>query len=734
MGLERSIYNSSITIPTLTDSLSTQYQTQLHSLKHFCVDVPGLQLESIFNSLLVLLSLEHIKPPSVSDVPQNDPIFNDKRLLFDYPLNLTLKQHVSSNTALVPVNTNEENIPPPNEISPPRVALDLPSSILDLSNYSVLEPLSRDVILQAITSHRLTHPHIHMYHHKLTNLLVVAMYSGYSDDLQAGKCSWSTHTHSKVGFNNYLKYVAHMVSSTVDAAVEKDIELKNAIEKEREAILEAKMKALEEKQAVEKQESESKQSSAKGGKKSGPTSAKKSPMGKKPVSGIQTPSSKEDLGLEIGLPQFKKRTLYTGYDIGDRVLLSEGSFSRVFTSDGVLVTSEKVQFVEGPISHRVSLTDCDIMLSAVVCQSVNPIPPSQPQPIATDDEEEQTTNKEVEIPNPIPQPPECVLFSAFEGSIGNNLTLSLSHYGPQGNGMLPVEPKSAKLLEKIEQRPDSSKESRPPSQQGGKLSKKQLEEQQRLLEQQQAMEIKLAKEKEEVMIKVNAEKQAIACRNKHQQLSLSTVHDLHVVCSTITDTLEDGKASVLITQEYTTSSSQTETNTLSTEASRVCLSDGSVIKHMTDKAISILCSDGTVYTTASNTSQYDALFSSDDEIFTDTQQGDVIGKTMSSTKVSFIDDLVEGKDGRSHKESPLPHETLWIVTNPDGTRHLMKYILVPQSSENQDQTENVEEANEGSEKTDGKKDDVWKIETAPLESFNTYTATDPDTKEVSIEL
>ena len=256
---------------------------------------------------------------------------------------------------------------------------------MSLANYTVLESLTLPVIHQIVSNVRHTHPYLRLYHHKLTGSLVVAMYSGYTNDtLSAGEYSWNEHVHTRVGFSNYLKYVQSRVGRDVDNALEEDEEKREEVEESRKTMLEAKKKELEEKQAAAKKESESKQSSAKGGKKT--DSAKKSSAGKKSAlaSGAQTPASAAELELITSLPQFTERTLYTGYDIGDTVLLSMGVVGKAFTNDGVCIVNEKRQVVDGPVARRVSLIDSHISLSALCIQSQSPqAPPTPPDPVST---------------------------------------------------------------------------------------------------------------------------------------------------------------------------------------------------------------------------------------------------------------------------------------------------------------------------------------------------------------
>ena len=257
-----------------------------------------------------------------------------------------------------------------------------------------------------------------------------------------------------------------------------------------------------------------------------------------------------------------------------------------------------------------------------------------------------------------------------------------------------MEPKSAKVLEKIELqcRPDSSKDSRPPSQQaGGKVSKKQQEEQQKLLEQQKALEERLEKEREEVVAKLKREKIMIGCRNKHQQLNLSTQYGLHINCSIIANSLEDDTAgSVIIKQEAPLAHCPPP---LSEETSRVCLPDGSVIKYMKDRTVTVLCSDGGVMRSLRSGSPYESLFETgNDEVFE--REGQASANTQ--PRVSFMENIGLAKG------VPSPADALWEVTHSDGSRCVLKYIEVSGDDDKTDESnpsENHEKPSDDDEKT-----------------------------------
>ncbi len=720
-----SLQSATLSFPPTAPSVVAQYEKQLHSLRHFnsTTGPSGLQVDTVFKALLVAMSLEHVEPPSLSCPPENGFVTPDDSLLFDYPLDIALKPQESTSTALLPVtvetNTTPAQAPPP--------LLNIPVPMLNLGDYTVLEPLTTPIMRQIIARLRHSYPYLRLHYHKLTGSLVVAMYSGHTphdSTTPTGKYLWKEHVHTRVGFSNYLKYIKDRVGSEVDMALDEDEEKREEIEEERKAIMEAKKKEMEEKQSATKKEAESKQSSAKGGKKT--DSAKKSGKKSALASGVQTPASTAELELITSLPQFTDRTLYTGYDVGDTVLLSMGVVRKAFTCDEVCLHNDQREVVEGPVTRRVSLSDQYVSLSAVSILSQAPPTPPAP-PVITQDQEQPgspsgTPTGNPEVPNPIPQPQESVLFSALEGSL-SGVTLSVSHYGPMGNGNLPVEPKSAKVLEKLELqcRPESSKDSRPPSQQGGgKLSKKQQEEQQKQLEQQKVLEERLEKEKEDVISKINKEKALIGCCNTHQQLNLSTEYGLHINCSVMAAMGEGETDSYIIKQQAPLDDCPP---LLSEETSRLCLPNGSVIKYMRDNTVTVLCSDGTVLRSLLPGSRYETLWNCgcDDEVFN--EGGQPLG---AQPRVSFIGNI------NLPKTVPAPSDALWEVTRSDGSRCVFKHIKEDEVKEerrdiegNEDKPlDNSGEGGEGEEEGAGKRLPV------PLEPLATYSATDPETNEV----
>lgn len=149
------------------------------------------------------------------------------------------------------------------------------------------------------------------------------------------------------------------------------------------------------------------------------------------------------------------------------------------------------------------------------------------------------------------QPPQGVLCSSLSATLGGYLHVSLSSFGPTGDGSLPIPPKpelSAPSTATPEQtsRPSSRKQSETPK----KLSKKDQEAQQaQLLEQQKLMEQQRKQEQERLLAvwEESCSKSLKEC--KVQELNLSTVAGLHVKCQVHT---EESSTQVVIHQDYPT--------------------------------------------------------------------------------------------------------------------------------------------------------------------------------------
>lgn len=611
--------------------------------------------------LLSLLSLEYMPPPTSNQEPPVDLTANISSLLFDHPFDIPLSKDYQEpgNAAVVSIDSDSS------VASSTKYSLSLPEKCVDLSEYKVLEPLDQNVLLQVIQRYMSTHPYIHLYHQKLTGNLVVAMYSGFHEI--PGKYQWQKHVHSRVGFNNFLSHISELVGEAVTAAAEEESQLRKDLEAQQaEMILKAKQEAT-----TPTPQPDSKSSSAKSGKKSAASSATKKGSKPPPSSATKDKESIDTGGVHVELP-IKK--LYTGYSVGDKVLLVNGTVGTAFTYDGICISVEEISFIDEPKSLSVKVLHNDILLSACFTFKSTII----------NELSEKEANENISA-NPLPQTPNSISFSAFKATLGDSLTLSVSYYGSCGNGQLPSHPKSEIELRKLEQsRPESSQSSRPSSQ-DKKLSKKQQEEQQRLQEQQHALDMK---NKEILLQKILAEEKSIHSANTHQKLCLTTSQGLHIKFSTIASDAIDQPSSTVIHQEFTKS-----TKFLPNETFRLYLDDGSVIRKMSNGSMKILCHDG-------------KLFDSCSKVLTKQSTPD----TSSTNKVSFID----------IQDSSDDLET-WLVTMPDGKRQVWRYIR------NNKEEEETEDKND--QLSEERPDTVLEYE--DLDPIRSYSIVDPNTQEVS---
>ena len=639
-------------------------------------------------------------------------------LLYDYPLDLPVA--TSSTTALVPRDSLSSDI----EESQPTLSLALPESFLSLDSYNTLEPLTRDVLITTLQSLQHTHPYISLLHHKLTSQLIIAMHTGCSGvgDKNIQTYKWTSHTHSKVGFGNYMRSIADQVGDIVSQAEIDDAILGKEIEAKCQQLLETRKASLE-----EQQKNESKPPSAKGKGKgaSAASSAKATPLNKKHTTVLlQSDTPPSDPLLDIDLPHFEERKLFVGYDIGDRILQCTGLVSSVFTPDGARITAEQSNFDEGKKTMKVSLSVEDVIMSVAMIKQDKPPSPKQKDEVLETLEEtsdESLASNPAPPPVPLKQPPSTVTLSYLEATIGQGIHLSLSHYGPKGNGCIAEVPFSTRQLAHVlSQVPPSESplaQSRLAS--SHKLTKKQQEQQQQLLEQQQILEEKLKKEKQRLLKMANKEIEAIHEKYRTQQLYLTTPDGLHIVCFSLTSS-SGTKSCVGVTQKYIRSTGSKQSDSMS----RTCLQDGSVVKKMSNGSMVLLCPDGRVYQSVPPTDmdQYrHLLISEQEEKVQPTGETDVKVPIVSTTSPS-----------PNPSAPPADKELVWILTTPTGQKYLTRRVTKPRSSS----TEHVEQdgISADASATEQDKEPDTQVQSHLLGTISVVTATDPKTKEVCITL
>lgn len=719
----------------LSPSLTTKdeqnvHLAMLHALQHHCIssDVSA----QLLNHALLVFSLEHIHLPNAASFP--GIVSNPAPLQFDHPFDITARNK-SDSVALVPYNNGSSTMQYQHE-------LDLPLCNSSLVDYTVCEPMSKGSLLQLLQTLQYTHPYLSVYNHKLTESILIVAHCGF-DGKPLHSYSWQSLAHSRVGFSNYLQYIAEQFGEDIDRAVEEDEERREALEEERERLIDARKEELEQQQMEKiKEEQEEPVTSAKGGKKSAAANAKKTPSGKKTSKldiSCTTPEPANDVtDIEVNLPKFEERKLYEAYDVGDTVLLNRGNVSLQFLSDGSQIYIEQRTRSESDTMLTVSTlynghkVSCSMIRGAVENEIV------RKQEESKEDETNITENDQC-VAAGIPQPPCGVKFASVTAEFSDSLHLSVSHFGPNGNGELPYQPiKPAILLEP--ECPDTASDSRPQSRQTPqKMNKKQLEQQQQLLEQQRKLEEQKQKEREEAQKEYNARHSALLRQNKYQQLFASTPYGLHVHCQVsvgpdIDPTIMDGSdGSMTVQQSYpikhcNTQQKKVRSNlTAFDEIKRYYLPDGSVICFMKDGSLSVLCPDGHVYQTATK-----AL----NDLYNQSQQNhdggeDVVPTvqpTFSDTKVTFANQIPM----EAHLKRSIS-DIVWVVTTPTGQRYLWKNTEIkPTDKPDNEESEGTtsEQIDSVSETPDPKM--LPQTSVVPLPSAQVFSATDPVTKQVMI--
>ena len=789
-----------VNAPSIPAEESRKAGALLHSVEHFCASAD--MSPQMLKYALILLSLESITLPNASTAPSNLSWFGagqfsaSSHLLFDHPFLIPLIQKKKSSSpedeAMVPYSEQacDFQSPPNEQVSASALEsceteatafmLDLPKPLTHLHSYCTCEYLQKDALLQMLQELvHYTHPYIIPYYHKLSRSVVIVAHTGF-DGKPIHKYGWSSQAHSKVGFQNYLKYVTKRYGDTVDQAVLEDAESWEQHERDRKLMIEEKLKALQEQQVDMSSKEEEPKPSAKGSKGgSATTNAKKTPSEKSPQGKRSKMSTKECTptssthNIEASLPEFEKQKRFNAYDVGDIVLLNNGSITTQFIEDGTQIRTEKYQLGESQLSVKVSVFSNGNTVSAHLtkCTPNNSIANGEENAVPGSDTSSDKAcgredNSEPDDAAPsqstagIPEPPHSVAFASLQASFHNSLTLSVSHYGPKGSGKLPFKPKQPDILNEMN-RSESTTDSRPQSRQGAspqKLSKKQLEQQQQLLEQQKLLEEQNAERKKAAMDKYLQQCNDLMRQNKYQQIFLSTPYGLQVHSQVMIDlqadpALTDGSDGyTVIRQSYPVKTSGTQLceefllQSAYQEKHRSYLPDGSVVRFMLDKSVVIQCSDGSTYrtTSCSEVDQYaKALANSEPAQTTVKTPGATSAipeRIASAAKVSFADKEMEG----SYSGCRLD-QAVWVVTIPSGQQYLWKsrrdsVSAKPSKPETQvgdtgsssRDLVKSESREELADKAGDVKDvDMEAEKIIPLKLMESFSSTDPVTKEVS---
>lgn len=693
-------------------------RARMHALNHLLHADENLTVPK-FNHDLVVLSLESVALQTASTPPNHNftrPSISS--LLLDHPFDLEL---VSKETSIVPVGSSTEL---PHQ--PASYSLELRKTHCNMESYSVLEVFELNGLLQQLISLQSTHPYIELFQHKHSESLIIAIHAGF-DGSPVHRYSLSSHTHTKVGFQNFLQFVAERYNHLIDEAIEEDEKRKYEYEEEKKANIALKLKEAEEKQKEGLATVEEEKGKNESGKRTStkPSAKTNTPARKSGVSINNTPTtSTSDLHVDANMPPFEKQKKFTGYDMGDTVLLKESVHTTLFTGDGVQVQNTRELMTEGaPVPCNVSLLHNGHRVSCTQVWVPETEDNSKPERPGTG------TSKSV-ADGVIPQPPSQIKSASLHAHFSDSLHISCSHYGPRADGEFPYVPFRPKILDRVSQ---SDQGLHPSAQPGGvspKLSKKQQEHQQQMMEQLRTQEAQMEKGRQVAQLKYQLEYDTLVRNNKYQKLFVSTDFGLEVQCHVLinleTD-IEPGSSdgSLIVKQKYAFPDSTSHLNDyVSKEKSRFYHPEGFVIKRMKDDSVIILSADGTKYQSATP-KQVEFFLTRKSEVNTDHTPAE-LDKTAkrvgSAGKVRIVDSAEQQMQGK-----------IWAVTMSTGKCYLFQEEAVKTierrdsrlSRDNQMEKESISPMPSPSNNV------PRRYATVPLDSIHFIKATDPITKEVS---
>lgn len=744
---QRSFLGTILKAPSVSDVEHDAYLAELHAIEHYCTSAQVSP--RLLTHALIVLSLEYAQLPSASAFPE----LVRSALKFDHPLSINIKQKPPSTveTGMAVLHSDRQTSSHGSETSMLECELDLPPPATPLGDYNVCEPMSKEALLQMLQSLQLSHPYLTVYDHKLSQSTVIVAHTGF-DGKPMHTYSWSYQAHSKVGFNNYLQHVAQIFGSEIDKAVEDDHMRKKAFETEKQQMIEEKKRELQQQDATINEENKEPKVSAQGNKKGStirntPLTDKGSGKKSKLDSTLTPLGSTLDIAVEAELPAFEERKIFEAYDVGDSPLLNKGSVTVQFIGDGSQVRTERSEAVNSDMTISVSLLSNGHMVACdMIRQTEESEGSSACDDIQSKNNETNAESKPETVMAIVPQPPPGVKFASLRAKFRDSLNVSVSHFGPKGNGELPFKPRKPEvLLEPVQ--PDSTAESRPQSRQTPqKLSKKQLEQQQQLLEQQRQLEEQRESERKEAHEKYHAQYTALLRQNKYQQLFASTMYGLHIHCRVMIDlnadeSLLDGSdGSILVKQSYpiksqgVQESEATLVRTAYNEKERYYLPDGTVVCFMQNGSTSILCADGHVYQTATKalSEQYHQQVKEHAVGVEDKEGEEIVKNTLSATRVTFADQI----DGTTGVNDDL--ETVWVITTPTGERYLWKHQQLSQTNDESDKEVNEDQEEESTEamldQCHSSTPRADSTQVVHLSSLKILQTTDPVTKEVRISM
>lgn len=668
----------------------------INALDNFCIteDVSRASLQHA----LALLTLEYLHIPNASVTP--DYSMQLQNVVFDHPFLLKLKDKNISCDALKP------------------------SIFAPVDFYCIQEYMDEFAVVQQLQTLQLTtHPYLGCFHHKHLKSGVLVAHTGY-DGKPLHQYSWLAQSHFPLGFQDYMQYVAKSFGGDVDKAV--------ALEVEQKTLAQLQQNVAQEVAPCEPSTDSPLQKSAK-------TSA----SGKKSKAEASVSSSK-DLSLAdppcLDTENVKK--LFNAYDLGGMPLLCKGLVRTAFTADGSQIRTETLEFIGKPVTLFTTVLDGANKITMYFMSGkkdkVRKATKTTEQ--MTEDDASKTEDP---IPSPpvllatIPQPINNIICCGLQASFKDSVTISLSHFGPDGNGDFPFKPELSKVLREANSAASSRPQSQatpPPPQ---KLSKKQLEQQQQILEDQKRLEEQRKRAQAEYAEKWNA----LVTQCKYQQLYASNSCGLHIHCQVFSDPHSDPTHTngddgyIVVRQSYHCKGSgvqdceQVLLQAAYQEHHRCYLPNGSVISFK-DQSVVIQNADGSSLRTAGlhEQEQYAKLSSSFAKMRS-TQAPEVTDRMKSAASaISFASDVARGDDATMDK-------SLWIVTTAIGEQYFWKDPSSATLSKFEAKSEDIK-ATENGDACNYPPDDATaaKPSLLKLNSIRICRATDPITKEVSLKV
>lgn len=710
-----------------------------------------------FNLALIVLSLENMNLQPAS-APQRHHYIKPSMtpMLFDHPFNLKI---ISKDKSIVPISDENQNSPSVSDMPPTITSytLELDEPQHRLVDYSVLEMFELNSLLQKLISLEVTHPYMEIFEHQHSESVILVLHTGF-DNSPVHTYTSSSHIHTRVGFQNFLHHITARYGQTVDDAV-KEYELKKkALEEERKTSIN-NQKRMElftptvENITINKSPSgpQSPLKSSAGSRRS-PTSPRKSASPQKsPTSPRKSPSKKgqaaaaatmsphsPDINIqptEVEIPDLKKEKLFTGYDMGDVVLLNEADHTTVFTGDGAIIRCVRHVAMDGTFPSEVTLLHNGHKVS---CIQVECDTSSDDDSCNQENESEMETSSSSSLSNTLPKLPPRLKNALLQAKFKHSLCLSCSHYGPMANGKImdiPIPEQQPLMLDISSNTSDGSRQHATPS---PKLTKKQQEQQQQLLEQQQrALDAQRKELLEAAKAKHKRECETVIRNNKYQQLFLSTEFGLEVSCQTLVNadsdpSIMDGSdACVVIKQKYSFPGTATRlSKSITDERCRYYHPQGFIIKCMRDGSFIILCADGSKYHSASNkevTLFKNAIAAAEQKkAGSSPARSSRASKTISAAaKVTFSETVKKQKE----------KDSIWVVTTPAGECYLMKHeeeIEKPETTEGSATGVSLTDCDGENANTSEGSNKKKKPVVVPLTPIHVLSTTDPVTKEVSL--